>query len=51
MRYSVTELIMLRKYFLEKYNQYIDDNQLGQKYLDIIEVIDGKLLNIGENFQ
>jgi hypothetical protein len=50
MEYSIQELILLRNYFSEKYNTYIN-SQKGEKYLDILKIIEDKLLKIGENIK
>ena len=50
MEYSIQELILLRNYFSEKYKTYIN-SQKGEKYLDILKIIEDKLLKIGENIK
>lgn len=50
MEYSIQELILLRNYFSEKYNTY-KTYQKGEKYLDILKIIENKLLKIGENIK
>ena len=50
MEYSIKELILLRNYFLEKYKTF-QNFEKGKQYLDILEIIEDKLLKIGETFK
>jgi hypothetical protein len=51
MEYSIQELILLRNYFYEKYGTYQKNYKKSKQYLDIIKIIEHKLLKIGETFK
>jgi len=50
MEYSIQELILLRNYFKEKCITYRNFEK-SKQYLEIVEIIEDKLLKIGETFK